>query len=389
MWWSALARWAERQPWPDLSTAWSVQPWRDWGRHLQTMGVLRHGQGDDDWSLWAAPLTQDGGLSMGALSRLVEAWSSQGPAAGLGWALHRWALGDWVLRQASAWPHDDAVPVYAGAGTWGWCPEALVPWWRGQALCEAQSEALSDWSRVASTGSMLLLPGHWTHLVRAVWRGRAPADASMGGWQWQVLAREQAELHAAEQVGPAALGLRPLQSWCIRAADDAWQALACSAPHANALWREVLLKDQLGVMAVASGAWQAADRVVQDHVTLRRQGGRALSEHPAVQQMRGRMVAAGRAVAALMQAWQQPTHGPEHLDALAAVLLDRCAVHEHLARLTDEGLQAMGAAGYLADSPVAQAWRDQRVLRQLAGGVADAHRVAAGCARMGGLSHGL
>ena len=202
MWWSALARWAERQPWPDLSTAWSVQPWRDWGRHLQTMGVLRHGQGDDDWGLWAAPLTQDGGLSMGTLSRLVEAWSFQGPAAGLGWALHRWALGDWVLRQASAWPHDDAMPVYAGAGTWGWCPEALVPWWRGQALGEAQSEALSDWSRVASTGSMLLLPGHWTHLVRAVWRGRAPADASMGGWQWQVLAREQAEPHAAEQVGP-------------------------------------------------------------------------------------------------------------------------------------------------------------------------------------------
>ena len=118
-----------------------------------------------------------------------------------------------------------------------------------------------------------------------------------------------------------------------------------------------------------------AEQAASLYVTTRWQGGALLRDHAGVQVRLGQLQSALRDIGSRLAAWpRQPADGD-----LPNLLLDRMDLHDRCLALSDEALQLMGAAGYLRDTTVARAWRDQRILRQLAGGVADVHRMVALC----------
>lgn len=337
--------------------------------------------GGASWALWAeageapgvpeSPPPRPEGLDVDVLGTLAAAGG-----AGWAWGLHRMALAARVL-QALRWRAPASVgapcrPVYAGPGLAAHQPDVMAALWRGQA------RSLEGWSRDAcvprlpAPGWTVLALPDWTHLLWPAWRLEPGSQGqTQVVWQWYVLSREAAQASRA----PPPLGLRPLQAWTVAAGPASWQALTDVDGVGAALWRELTLKDQVGTMTVATASVGAAWQETRAHVQARHQGGQPLIHHDAVQRLIAQQEAALQQAQRCVQAWRRPCQ-PRHLPA---VLRDRREVHQHLVALADAAIQAQGAAAYLRHSAAARAWTDQWTLRQLAGGVRDALRLACLC----------
>ena len=352
LWSTSIQRWLAAVLKDGAEDAWGPERWREVSHQANELG------------LWPDPLHMSAseGWRQHGLPLVAEA------CAGLAWGVHRIGLGRWLAAQAGGAMSASSVAVYAGAGCWGLAPEALAPWWCGRALDAEQRELLRGWAALPGSDWTLLLPSHWTHLVRATLNEAGGRDLC---WQWRILSRECADARIVAD----GLGLAPLQRWSVRAQASDWQPMVLSAPRAEALWRSAFLADQRGAMLVAGHSVVKAEQAATLHATTRWQGGALLREHAGVQVRLGQMQSALRDIGSRLTAWPcQPADGD-----LPNLLLDRLDLHDRCLALSDEALQLMGAAGYLRDTTVARAWRDQRILRQLAGGVADVHRMVALC----------
>lgn len=352
-WAASLQRWTQAALAQGGMQAWRVEQWHDITREASELG-LWPGAG-------AAP--RGAGADPVGLRRVAEL------SAGLAWGLHRMGLGRWLADQWGVSRLDAAVPVYDGTGCWGLAPEALAPWWCGRPLDATQRELLKSWAAVPVQEWVTLLPSHWSHLLRA---SVCMSDVGEIRWQWVMLPRERADVRC---VGDG-LGLAPLKAWSVSADASDWQPVESPAWYSDELWRMAFLADQRMAMVVAGASVLSAEQAASVHVATRWQGGALLHEHAAVQCRQGRMLAAIQGIDQLLQAWAIPLEDAD----LSALLLDRLSVHDRCLSLSDDALQLVGAAGYLRHSPTARVWRDQRSLRQLAGGVMDVHRLAALCA---------
>jgi butyryl-CoA dehydrogenase len=341
------------------------------------------------WALWAearatpevpdasdiasddAPPPRPDGLDVDLLSALAQAGG-----AGWAWGLHRMALAARVLQTLPWWSTASVGapcrPVYAGPGLAAHPPEVMAALWRGTAWPLDDGLHSTREPRLPAPGWTVLALPDWTHLLWPAWHLEPGVQGQMEVvWQWYMLSREVAQASLV----PPPLGLRPLQAWTVGAGPASWQALADPDAMGAALWRELILKDHVGTMTVATASVGAAWRESRTHVQTRHQGGQPLIYHDAVQGLIAQQDMALQQARRCMQAWRRPCQ-PQHLPAL---LRDRCEVHRHLVALADAAIQVQGAAGYLRQSAAARAWTDQWTLRQMAGGVRDALRLAYLC----------
>ncbi|NLA67686.1 MAG: hypothetical protein GX856_05470, partial [Gammaproteobacteria bacterium] len=137
-----------------------------------------------------------------------------------------------------------------------------------------------------------------------------------------------------------------------------------SEPVDPATLSELLFAQQLGVVAVAQGATDAALRLARAYAVARRQGGGPIIAHDAVALMLADAAGAQQTVAGGVSGILAGT-GPAR--DLAAVVDLRRAALPALRTAVDHAMQVHGGIGYMRDTGVEHRWRDLGSLSVLAG----------------------
>lgn len=311
-------------------------------QQLQQLGILAN-QEADGWGLWQQPdKSQQRQFSLEILTNLAR----YSPA--LAWHVHQTGLCDWLITRLG-WSNITAMDCCLIAqGHYGLASEELANW---IANTRTQDQVLCDWFD-ASRGKPVYHPGNWLYALQPVWQ--------QGTLQWQCVRRE----HYTEQVDKQALGLTPLQLSLLshnpQGLIDISSELA--ALESSALYADLLTWQQLGLLAIAWGACQPICERTLDYTQIRRQGGKLIQEHHAVQAMQADLYCAVHTGEQLLNSFAQR----ENI-TLLDVTQTRLALHPLLVRAVDQAIQAHGGIGYLPDTGIERGLRDQWTLATLCG----------------------
>jgi len=271
--------------------------------------------------------------------------------AGLAWHLHQRALARWValefgLHEVS----EGAVPSLQGH--YGLGRGALPRLLRGAALAEGDAALLSDWL-YPDDGWLVLhaLPG-WRHLLAPFVVGEA--------LQWTVL--EPDDLEVVELAPGHGLDAIPSSRWRYRSAPRPRTSLA--ERRSREVYAVALQCQALALGALALGSVRRARRLAREYAAVRRQGGRLIQEHPAVQLLLGGLDGAlgvGEAT------WEGLIRRPLHPSRAGEVLSARAELHPSLCRAANHAMQVLGGTGYMRDAGVERVLRDVNQLRLMDG----------------------
>lgn len=133
---------------------------------------------------------------------------------------------------------------------------------------------------------------------------------------------------------------------------------------ARPLVTEALGLEALGLVATALGAARRALEIARDYAATRRQGGAAIQEHGAVQQLLGEASAAVHAVSTALAGVGEPPRSPAELVRLLGL---RAAAHPLLQAAASHAMQVLGGTGYMRDAGVERLLRDQNHLALVSG----------------------
>jgi hypothetical protein len=280
---------------------------------------------------------------------------------------HGVALGAHLDRLAGLPPTGGTVPLLDGR--WGLGRQALGRALAGATLSADEAAWLADcWSEpqpVADAARLLVAPPDW----QALWWPRwTPAQ----GWAWCRATRERVET----QPLPHAHGFDELTLLRVSLLSNSQEGNSQEgrAPDVTlpdpgaARFIELAALHGLGLLAISVGTAQRAIARARDYARLRRQGGKAIIEHAAVQQL---LAEAEHAVAlaqsSLSALWVQPEAGAPGLPALHAVWRARARLQPQLVDAVSRALQVFGGIGYMRDTGAEKDLRDANTLRLLGG----------------------
>lgn len=238
-------------------------------------------------------------------------------------------------------------------GRWGVGRQALARALGGAALTSEESAWLADcWAAPqAGTPRVLVAQADW----QAVWWPQwTPAE----GWHWCRSAR--GSLHVSSESHQHGLDELSLQRISLV---DPTSALRCADAN-GARFVEAAVLHGLGLLAMALGTTQRAIARARAFAQLRRQGGKLIAQHAAVQQLLAEAEHAAWAAQAALTTLQAQ---PPSLPALHAVWRARARLHPQLCDATSNALQVFGGIGYMRDTGAEKDLRDANTLRQLGG----------------------
>lgn len=216
----------------------------------------------------------------------------------------------------------------------------------------ADDTLLSDWLDRRRHDTTVLTTASWQHLVWPVWHGDTI--------RWQSATRQQLRVEACR----AQHGLDELAAFRVRLAPDTDAALLPEAGDARQAYERVLKLDMLGLMAIGAGALHHAWDLAANYAAIRKQGGKVIGDHPAVQIMLGEMEMAWHQAGGALARFARPLEDI----ALNEVAAQRVSTHGALCHGANQGVQVHGGVGYMRDVGAEKIVRDQNMLRLLAGG---------------------
>ncbi|MYM97068.1 acyl-CoA dehydrogenase family protein [Duganella vulcania] len=216
----------------------------------------------------------------------------------------------------------------------------------------ADGALLADWLDRRRHGTTVITTASWRHLVWPVWHGDTI--------RWQCAAREQLQVEPRR----AQHGLDELAAFSVRLAPDADTALLPEAGDARLAYERMLKLDMLGLMAIGAGALRHAWELAAGYAAIRKQGGKLIGDHPAVQIMLGEIEMAWQQASGALARLSRPVDDLP-LDEVAA---QRAATHGALCHGANQGVQVHGGVGYMRDVGAEKIVRDQNMLKLLAGG---------------------
>ena len=310
-----------------------------------------HALPGDAAGLWT-PLDdgQATSLSLGLLRELAC-----GNAA-LALACHRRALLSWLLAELG-FVSDGAAPAIAlhTLGHHGLARGSLGNWLGGESRLSGGDEAmLADWLDREDHSCQLWAESSWQRVLWPVW--------SEGAIQWALVAA--ADLRVQASAAPHGLNELSLSTVQLRGRQPPLLQSALELQASRRLYGRVLKMELLGAMAMGLGVLQRGRELARDFAAIRRQGGRVIDQHPAVQQMLSEIDGSCRLVEQLLQGFARPLDEIGLADLVAA----RMASSDALLQASHQVIQAYGGIGYMRDAGPEKLVRDQQVLRQLAGG---------------------
>jgi acyl-CoA dehydrogenase len=324
--------------------------WRELG--LLSAHSLSDGGSQPACGLWDAP-------ELPAMQRLsVQAlalWGQVSPAAAF--ALHTDALAARLARLHGLEPAAGAVLTLEGR--WGLGRAALARTLSGQPLVPDQAAWLADvWALPGQSPRLLCSAPDWASMWWLQWR---EAD----GWQWchapraGLAVQQRPHAHgldalAMQHVGQPQAGTTP--------SGAPWPSQCHHASLASVV--EALYLYGLGLLAISTGAAQAALARAQAYALQRQQGGHRIDAHGAVQLL---LAGAQQAVWLARSALQTLQSQAPGLDALAGLWQARAHLQGALSQAGSDALQVLGGIGYVREAGAEQSLRDLGTLRQLGG----------------------
>ncbi len=323
------------------------------------LGLLSLSTDSDGYGLWQQAAGKGGMLlSLRMLRRLGEA------SAGLAFAWHRITLAAYVARHLGLPLNGDAPlgTTLVPTGHLGLARTSLARWLTGQPRSDGDLALLADWLDRREHDTVLYAPPDWETLLLPVWHQDTIAWQSVSRSDWQVAGCARA--HGFDELAAFRLRESPISTArTVRVPD-----------HPRALFASVLKMDMLGLMAIGGGALARAQAMATDYAAVRRQGGKLIAAHAAVQQLLADIELARLRVD---QALDGLALALDEVD-LGAVAASRIDAHKHLCHAANQAVQVHGGIGYMRDLGVEKILRDQNMLRLQAGGIHDARRFVAG-----------
>lgn len=317
-----------------------------------TLGLLPRGDEATGAALWEEMASEaNRAFSLAALASVAEV------NAGVALHWHRQALTVWLSRRLG-----QTVPTGEGAvqllGHFGLGRDAIGRYWRGVVTADDMALLADLYSTAARP---VLLAPNWRWLWWPVWQENS--------LQWACLAVDQVRLLQAPGHGLDEL----LQGYLTPTMAPACSSL--SPTTARELARELMQLEWLGLLAITQGALRHADTLARHYAGLRRQGGRCIAQHPAVQALLADVGQVETLLTLQLGGLARLPLGPALLSILLRV---RGHLHEVALHAGNSALQVFGGIGYMRDCGIEKIVRDVHQLQLLAGTAPELAVVLAG-----------
>lgn len=323
------------------------------------IGLLPVNDGEPGFALWE---DADGGgsmaFNMGLLRHIGRA------NAGIAFAWHRLALAHHVVSAVGireGLGNTVLGTTLVSTGHYGLAQASLGAFLAGRHP-GAANQKLEDWLDRRSHPTAVTTASTWESMLWPVWGDKRIA--------WQV----------AQRRGMGVEGLRPQHGFDELSSFRVQVALTTdfpvhSAPGDDRKFYERILKlDMIGLLAIGAGAVERARDLATDYANVRRQGGKVIAGHAAVQQMLGDIEIAVQQANAVIDRLSRPIGDLSMLEVASA----RATTHTLLCHAANQSLQAHGGLGYMRDVGAEKIVRDQNMLKLQAGGIREIPMFLAG-----------
>lgn len=317
-------------------------------------GILSLSTAEAGFALWEnSGDTPAMSFNLGALRQIA------GACPGLAFAWHRQALARHVAVQLgiAIGEADPRTLTLLPTGHYGLARASHARWLSGNTLTREDEALMSDWLDRANHPAMLCAPADWSGLIWPVWRA--------GQIAWQYSARSD----LCATIGKPQHGFDELAYFEVSQPASAGELVELDLQHSRQLYTRVLKMELLGLLAIGAGALDRGQTLARDYVAIRKQGGKLIAEHPAVQQMLSD-IEINRSQASM--ALQSFAGAVNDLD-LGEVMANRASISPMLCHAANQVVQVHGGIGYMRDAGPEKLVRDQNMLRLMSGGIRDIH----------------
>jgi len=315
---------------------------------------------DEPTGLW---VDLDDPLGPTLSARTIETLASVNP--GIAWACHVRAMPVWLARRLNRpealGERETVVPLH---GCYGLGRAALPRYLAGTELGVDDQAMLKDWLMPAQKDARRVVhaPAGFDGVLSPYFDGEAV--------RW---IRQPIGALDPLPVGPT-LGLDEVDAVAL-ASSDAGTLLGPEDPEeARNVFAEALAIQSLALVAVGLGCLRHARDLAREQAKARKQGGRSIAHHPAVQSLIG---SADSAVAVVDALLDRMSDGPLRGSRVGEAFAIRAEAHPLLCRGATDALQVFGGSGYMQDVGMEKALRDSQQLRLMGGTPGDLARFVA------------
>lgn len=283
--------------------------------------------------------------------------------AGVAFAWHRYALARAMERALGMDREEDGIlgTTILPVGHYGLGRASLARWLIGRELAAEDSELLADWLDRHANTNILFAPESWRSVLWPVW--------TEGKVRWERRTRQRIDVLLSK----AQHGLDEVSAYRIRTMDSVGNtASVVDAP--SSVYARLLKLDMIGLTAIGVGAITKGLGMAREFAAIRKQGGKAIDRHPAVQALLGDAEIARNAGEVILGGYERPV---DRID-LGRVVADRAGLFGRLCHAASQIVQAFGGVGYMRDLGAEKILRDMTMLRLQTGGMQDLHSFLAG-----------
>ena len=187
---------------------------------------------------------------------------------------------------------------------------------------------------------------------------------------WRYVERKDLDVTA----GNAQHGFDELMGFVVRQLSTAGKTIKPGPDASRGIYAKTFKLDVLGLLSIGAGALDRGQALARDFAGIRKQGGKGIAEHPAVQHMQSDIEIARHSVDMALAAFSQPV---DELD-VRTVAAARANLGPALCHAANQAVQVHGGIGYMRDAGAETLLRDQNMLKLIAGGTREIHAFLAG-----------
>lgn len=323
------------------------------------LGILPLTTADDGFSIWEHnDVAQAMSFNTGALRHIAYA------SPGVAFAWHRLALARFVSVQLglSFETNDLQGMLLVPTGHYGLGRNSLAKWLKADALSAEDKDMLSDWLDRGVNTTTIYAPKDWKSLVWPVW-----SDDQIA---WRHVERKALDVSS----GNAQHGFDELAGFVVSQPSTAGKTIKLDPDASRSTYASMFKLDMLGLLSIGAGALDRGQALARDYAGIRKQGGKVIAEHPAVQHMLSDIEITRHNVDMALAAFARPV---DELD-VGAVAATRASISPALCHAASQVIQVHGGIGYMRDAGSEKLLRDQNMLKLMSGGTREIHAFLAG-----------
>lgn len=321
-------------------------------QEARELGILPTATAESGFSIWELNEEPNAmAFNIGALRHIGYA------SAGVALHWHRLGLARFTAAQLGCPQNESELQgaVLVPTGHYGLGRTSLARWLREADLEAEDTAMLSDWLDRATHTTTIYAHEAWTNVIWPVW--------IQGQLAWHYIRRS--EIDVATDL--AQHGFDELAGFSCRAPLSGGTIIRPDPEHARTVYARLLKMDMLGLLAIGAGALDRGQTLACDYASVRKQGGKLIAHHPAVQHMLSEIAIALQNVDLALTAFARPV---DDLD-MVAVAAARATIGPALCHGANQVLQVHGGIGYMRDAGPEKILRDQNMLKLISGGTTD------------------